>query len=227
MRKNTLKYLIVLLFVFAAMLVYFVLKNDENSNSKKKISNSTQSESFQHKNEIDSTSKIEIPVKQDVKGKETSYIKSTKVSFQISGKLLEGEILFKKGTHFKTNDLLCKLDDEVWFLELAKMKYELIDELNSFYKKHLLDVDTLKWQKFIQSLDPENRLPSFPELSPKEKSLLSQTSILKLYGSVELKEEEFAYYYFLAPFDGEIMEIKQQVGKKIASHTVVMLIRKN
>lgn len=131
------------------------------------------------------------------------------VSMNISGKLEEKSTSLKPGTHFKKGDILLKL-------ERLDILYQIVIQRLEF-KKMLLDFSLKiqqelpeqysKWENYQNNISHKEAIPELPEFSSEtEKNIASNFGILKKYYETKLKEDAVNQYFYVAPFDGIILE---------------------
>lgn len=137
------------------------------------------------------------------------------ISAEVSGKILEGDLSFKKGEAFKKGDLLIKIYDRETALNLNSRKSTFLNKVASSLPEFKSNFPEQydKWYVFLEKIELEKDLPELPELkSAPEKVFVSTRSILSDYYSLRSDELRLKKYSIYAPFDGSITEVNMQVG---------------
>ncbi len=137
------------------------------------------------------------------------------LSAEVSGKILPGNIPFKKGQQFRKGDLLLKIYDIEAGLSLKANKSSFLNILAGFLPDFKISVpeNYEEWYKFFEKVDINKDLPDLPEIkSTKEKVFLSAKNILSTYYNIKSAESTFKKYSIYAPFDGAITNVNIEVG---------------
>lgn len=134
---------------------------------------------------------------------------------EVSGKILKGNVLFKKGQSFKKGDLLVKIYDQEAKLALYAKKSRFLNTVANILPDYKIDFtdrfETL--QNFFNSIDIKKDLPPLPEpATPKEKIFLASRNILNDYYSIKSDEIKLKKYYIRAPFSGSFTKVSREVG---------------
>lgn len=140
------------------------------------------------------------------------------ISFEVQGLLEKGDILVKPGVKFKANQLLFKVNQEESFYALSAKKAQLSNLLVGAMPDIELDFITekSKWLAFLDALLPENRLPELPKFrSPKERMFITARGILSEYFSIKSQEARMEKYFYLAPFNGTVLEVFSEPGSVV------------
>ncbi len=156
----------------------------------------------------------------DLSGKITTagrvYSKSeVALSSEVSGKIIEGNIPFKKGQNFRKGDLLLKIYDKEAGLSLKANKSSFLNALAGLLPDLKIDFkDNYKnWYSFFEQIDIEKDLPKMPEIkSTKEKVFLASRNILSSYYNIKSAESTFKKHFIYAPFTGSITFVNGEVG---------------
>ncbi len=156
----------------------------------------------------------------DLSGKITTagrvYSKSeVALSSEVSGKIIEGNIPFKKGQNFRKGDLLLKIYDKEAGLSLKANKSSFLNALAGLLPDLKIDFkDNYKnWYSFFEQIDIEKDLPKMPEIkSTKEKVFLASRNILSSYYNIKSAESTFKKHFIYAPFTGSITFVNVEVG---------------
>lgn len=137
------------------------------------------------------------------------------ISAEVSGKILTGDISFKRGEAFKEGDLLIKIYDKEAALSLKSRKSTFLNKVAASLPEFKTNFSEQydKWFAFLEKIDIENDLPEMPDLiSAQEKVFVSTRSILSDYYSIKSDELRLKKYSIHAPFNGAITEVNMQVG---------------
>ena len=170
-----------------------------------------------------------------VKGLEKPHIETNKISFNIvnvlfpiSGELVYGQIEIKEGLKFKKNELLFRINNRDRFELLSGSKNKLAALLPDFLKE-LSNIDSLRvdnWKSFSELLKPNKILPSLPiNVSSKELELLKKFGISELAIKISKDELEMEKFFYLAPFDGEIIHCYTKNNERINKNQIIAEIR--
>jgi hypothetical protein len=145
--------------------------------------------------------------------------------FKVAGKLEKGEIDFQREKQFKKNQLLCQINNRNAFLQYLDEKKQFqnrCDDANKILEKLLSPTEMVKWKVFAASL-PENQLiADFPVIKNQEEQKIADNfNLLKNYKEIKKTESNMSNYFYLAPFDGKIIENKTKVGQHIDKNQLV------
>ncbi|MBN2134506.1 MAG: efflux RND transporter periplasmic adaptor subunit [Acidobacteria bacterium] len=137
------------------------------------------------------------------------------LSAEVQGKLIEGDIPFKKGQSFKKGDLLVKIYDKQMRLTLNSSKSSFLNSVALLLPDFKIDFpeNFEAWNQFFNSIDIDKDLPPMPKIkSNKEKIFLASRGILSSYYSIKQQEETLEKYNLIAPFDGALTDVRLQGG---------------
>ena len=137
------------------------------------------------------------------------------LSPEVGGKMIEGEIPFKKGQSFKKGDLLIKIYDDEAQLQLKAKKSTFLKMSAGVLPDFKLSFPESypKWMKFFENLDLEEDFPELPDISStQEKVFLASKGLLSDYYSIKSDELRLKKHYIRAPFTGAITEVSMEVG---------------
>lgn len=149
------------------------------------------------------------------------------VAFKVGGILENGEANFRKGQKFRKNQLLFQVNNREAFEKMLADKTTLKQKIDE-----ILDLvpssEKEKWEAFSVSLGPASLIAAFPEISnPQEKQLITSQNIEKDYQKIKKQEAAMADYFYIAPFDGKILELYAPVGIKLLKNESVAQIAKD
>jgi len=137
------------------------------------------------------------------------------LSAEVSGKILSGNVPFKKGQKFRKGDLLLKIYDKEAGLSLKANKSSFLNSLAGLLPDVRIDFpdNYESWYKFFESIDIDKDLPDMPEIkSTKEKVFLASRNILSSYYNIKSAESTFKKHSIYAPFNGAITAVNVEVG---------------
>ncbi|HZH87270.1 MAG TPA: efflux RND transporter periplasmic adaptor subunit [Brumimicrobium sp.] len=154
----------------------------------------------------------------------------TDVIMKVNGKIDNDNHALTRGSTFKKNDILIKVD------RIEVLYHLLISRLN--FKKHIeksikeiedqFPEEKNKWQKFEKSIERTLPLPDFPKVtSTEEETLLNKLNIHKLYYEIKRLEQRAQDHIYVAPFDGFISESTIQPNSMVRENKVLMKLSKN
>ena len=151
------------------------------------------------------------------------------ISSEVQGRLI-GNNTFKKGTEIKKGRVIFSVKNTDLKLLIDAKKSGFMSLISSNMANIKLDFNSeyTKWNNFFNSIDLDNNLPEFPQMSStKEKNYIISRSILAEYLSIKSDEEKLSKYTVLAPFDGMITKSYSDVGGNVnPGSPVVDFIRK-
>ena len=137
------------------------------------------------------------------------------LSAEVGGKILAGNVPFKKGQKFRKGDLLLKIYDKEAGLSLKATKSNFLNGLAGILPDYKIDYQESyqDWLSFFENIDIDNDLPELPEIkSTKEKVFLASRNILSSYYNIKSAESTFKKHYIYAPFNGAITSVSVEVG---------------
>ena len=137
------------------------------------------------------------------------------ISSEVQGKILAGNVRFKKGQSFKKGDLLIRIYDKEAGLNLQSRKSRFLTSIANILPDFKIDYPHSyeTWVDFFESIDITKNLPDLPEISSNpEKIFLSSRNILSDYYTIRSEEERFRKHYIYAPFNGSFTQVLMEVG---------------
>lgn len=137
------------------------------------------------------------------------------VSFEVQGKLLQGDKRLKPGVSFSKGELLYKIDIKETSLSIQSRKMALVGVINQSMPDVILDFPDAKekWENFIRKMVSEVQMPPLPkQMSDKEFRFWSTRNVLTEYYSIASLEERLKKYFYFAPFSGTITEVYSEPG---------------
>ena len=137
------------------------------------------------------------------------------VSSEVSGKIIEGSIPFKKGQQFRKGDVLIKIFDGNAVLDLKSRKSEFLQSIAGILPDLKVDYPDSypKWTEFFKSIELDKKLPDLPSASTEqEKIFMASRNILSEYYTIKSNEITLGKYTIIAPFAGTFTEVFKEVG---------------
>jgi multidrug efflux pump subunit AcrA (membrane-fusion protein) len=137
------------------------------------------------------------------------------LSAEVVGKILPGNIPFKKGQSFRKGDLLLRIYDKEAGLSLKADKSNFLNSLAGLLPDLRIDYEENydSWYNFFESINIDEDLPELPKIkSTKEKVFLSSRNILSSYYNLKRAESNFEKHNIYAPFNGALTEVNVEVG---------------
>ncbi|MCR9173697.1 MAG: efflux RND transporter periplasmic adaptor subunit [bacterium] len=137
------------------------------------------------------------------------------VSFEVQGKLVQGDKRLKPGVSFRKGQLLYKIDATETLLSIKSRKMALVGVINQNLPDIALDFpgQVKKWETFVAAMIGDATIPELPtKMSNKEFRFWSSRNVLTEYYSIASLEERVKKYYYFAPFSGTVTEIYSEPG---------------
>jgi len=163
---------------------------------------------------------IKIVKYQDVNSefKETGRVASQSsidLSSEVRGKILQGQVVLKKGQSFRKGQLLLKIYNQEAKLALQSRKSRFLNSLANILPDLKTDFkesyDT--WLSFFEAVDIKKSIPKLPETKAnKEKIFLASRNILADYYAIRSEEIMLSKYYIYAPFTGAFTAVYAEPG---------------
>jgi len=137
------------------------------------------------------------------------------VSFEVQGKLVQGDKRLKPGESFSKGQLLYKIDAKETLLTIKSRKMALAGIINQNMPDIILDFPNAqeKWENFIRKLVKDELIPELPKkMTNKEFSFWSTRNVLSEYYNIASLEERALKYFYKAPFSGTVTEVYAEPG---------------
>lgn len=158
-----------------------------------------------------------------------TYDKTQAVQLKVNGTIDPTNRSLKTGEKVKKDELLIKV-------ERIGILYEILEK-RSALKKTILDFipliekespsETVKWQKYAQQIQRTSFIPTLPEINLQtEEKVLDETDLLESYYNLKKLEREAESYFYIAPFDGVIIDSKVSPGSKINKDITLLELAK-
>lgn len=140
---------------------------------------------------------------------------SVDVIAEVQGKLLYGDIPFKKGASFVKGQRLLSIYSTDAEYSMKSRKSSFLNSLANILPDVKIDYPGSydKWVSFFESVEISEALPALPPIeSSQEKIFLSSRQILSTYYSIKADEVRLKKYSIYAPFTGAVQEVMLEVG---------------
>ena len=168
---------------------------------------------------------IQLPI--EITGPLYAYNK-VELYAEVTGVLQETSKRFKEGYRFKEDEVLIRIDDEVYKNNLLSQKSSLLNQLTLLLPDLSIDFPerSVQWEGYLRNLDikkPLNPLPS--PASEKERYYIASRNIYNQYYTIKSMEAILAKYTLSAPFNGVVTESSinpgtlVRVGQKLGEFT--------
>ncbi len=144
-----------------------------------------------------------------------SAFNTVDLTAEVSGRILQGDILFKEGESFKKNDVIVKIyKQDVLATHKASIS-SFLQTLAQILPDIRVDFpnEYEKWNNFFVAIDPEQSLPELPKInSNQEKVFLSANNVLTNYYNLQNQEIDLSKYTIIAPFNGSLKSVNKEIG---------------
>lgn len=137
------------------------------------------------------------------------------LSSEVQGRLLQGDILFKKGQSFREGQTMVRVFNEDISLQLKARKSGFLTSLANVLPDLKVDYAAAfpRWMTFFNAINIESPLPTLPLIqSDKEKVFLASRGVLAEYYAIRADESRLGRYVIKAPFDGVLTNVFMEVG---------------
>lgn len=137
------------------------------------------------------------------------------ISFEVQGKLIQGDERLKPGVKFSKGQILYRVDNEEAFYQLSARKSSLATMLINVMPDIELDFpsEISKWNQFLNDLQPSKLLPELPPIrSSRERLFLTSKNFLAEYYNVRSLEARMDKYLYAAPFSGVVLQVFAEPG---------------
>ncbi len=144
-----------------------------------------------------------------------SAFNTVDLTAEVSGRILQGDILFKDGESFSKNDVIVKIfKQDVQATQKASIS-SFLQTLAQILPDIKIDFpnEYEKWNNFFIAIDPEQSLPELPKInSNQEKVFLSANNVLTNYYNLQNQEIDLTKYTIIAPFNGTLKSVNKEIG---------------
>ncbi|MFC1608276.1 efflux RND transporter periplasmic adaptor subunit [Candidatus Latescibacterota bacterium] len=137
------------------------------------------------------------------------------VSSEVRGRIIVGDIPFKKGQRFKKGAVLIKIFDGNAVNNLKSRKSGFLQRIAGILPDVKVDYPDsyARWMEFFNSIDLEKDLPSLPGVSTnQEKIFLASRNILSEYYTIKSEEITLGKHTIRAPFNGTFIDVFMEAG---------------
>lgn len=137
---------------------------------------------------------------------------------EVNGILHEADAPFRNGSHFKSGQVLLKIDDRVYRNSVLAQKSALLNQLTLFLPDLAIDYpeSAKHWQTYLDNFELNKPLAPLPEaINAKEKYFIASRNIYSLYYQVKGMEETLAKYTLRAPYGGTVTEADITAGSLV------------
>ena len=134
---------------------------------------------------------------------------------EASGKILQGSVVLKKGSHFSKGDVIARIYDTESRLSLQARKSTFIASMARVLPDVRIDYPNYyeRIEAFAQSLSPQKIFPDFPDVSnTKLLTFLAARGVTAEYYTIQQMESALRRHVLYAPFNGSIKEVYNEVG---------------
>jgi len=151
------------------------------------------------------------------------------VSMQVQGEIDRDNRTLKPGTHFKKNEILIKVDRVEALYNLLSRRSAFINLISGILPDIYMDFpdEKAKWDNYLGKISATSALPELPSFSSqKEKLLVNGRNIPSEYYSIKSAETQIEKYYYVAPFNGVIIESTIEPGSMVSPGAQLLTIAK-
>jgi membrane fusion protein, multidrug efflux system len=151
------------------------------------------------------------------------------LAFEVSGKLMNNAVYLKPGIQFKRGDILASIDNGEAIYTLSARKSNFLTLIANAMPDVRLDfeLEVEKWNAFLHKISIDTYLPTLPKMNSKREELFFTTrNIISEYNSIRSQELRMEKYFFIAPFDGTVLEVFAEPGAIVNPGTRVATIVK-
>ncbi len=137
------------------------------------------------------------------------------ISSEVSGRLEQGDHLFKAGQYFKKGELIANIINNEFTFQLKAQKSNFLKSIASILPDMKIDFPDsyATWMNFFESININKPLPQIPETtSSKERIFMATRNILNEFYSIKSNEVRETKYFIHAPYDGSLKEVTLQAG---------------
>lgn len=137
---------------------------------------------------------------------------------EVAGKLTPGSIRLRPGSSFTKGDLICKIYDADYRLNVQSRKSEFLTLLANTLPDIKFDFPESydQWKAYFDSIEINENLPQYPAArSEKERIFLASKSLLREYFSIKSLEENLKKYYIYAPYNGSVVTVNREIGSVV------------
>lgn len=151
------------------------------------------------------------------------------VSMQVQGEIDRDNRTLKPGTHFRKNKILIKVDRVEALYNLLSRRSAFINLISGILPDIYMDFsdEKTKWDNYLGKISATAPLPELPRFnSQKEKLLVNGRNIPSEYYSIKSAETQIEKFFYVAPFNGVIIESMIEPGSMVTPGAQLMTIAK-
>lgn len=137
------------------------------------------------------------------------------VTMKVQGFIERDMKSWKPGMSFRKNEILFKVERVEALYSIIARRSAFSSLITTILPDIQLDYTSEfeKWENFLYSLDPLQELPPLPKTaSKKEKLFIASRNIPTEYYNIKASENQLDNYFYLAPFDGTIVNSFAEPG---------------
>lgn len=138
------------------------------------------------------------------------------ISFEVQGKLIQGDKRLKPGVSFRKGQVLYKVDGQEAEYSLIARRMSLASIITQALPDFVLDMpqEKEKWEDFLINLTSlRKKTPVFPQInSRKEKQFWTVRNVPTEYFNILAQEKRIEKYTYTAPFSGTVTDIYSEPG---------------
>lgn len=151
------------------------------------------------------------------------------VSMQVQGEIDRDNRTLKPGTHFKKNEILIKVDRVEALYNLLSRRSAFINLISGILPDIYMDFpdEKAKWDEYLSKISATASLPELPTFnSQKEKLLVNGRNIPSEYYAIKSAEVQIEKFFYVAPFNGVIIESMVEPGSMVSPGSQLITIAK-
>lgn len=152
------------------------------------------------------------------------------VTMKVQGEIDRDNRLLKTGMTFKKNEMLVKIDRTEALYNLLSRRSQFINLIANVLPDISIDIpsEEKKWRNYLSLISPTAPLPDLPKIKEeREKLLINGRNITAEYYGIKSVESQIEEYFYVAPFNGVIVESFVEPGSMISPGTRLFTISKN
>lgn len=141
------------------------------------------------------------------------------VSMKVQGYLENSTKQLKPGMKFKKNEILFEVNKTDALYNILSRRSSFTNLISSTLADIKLDFSSefYKWEDFLKRIDPIKPLPAIPYFnSDKEKLFIYSRNIPSEYYAIKALENQLENYFYLAPFDGSVINSFVEPGSMVS-----------
>ena len=134
---------------------------------------------------------------------------------EVSGILHQADKPFRAGVSFGKNEVLLRIDDQVYRNNVLAQKSSLLNQLTRFLPDFAIDFPQSAkiWQDYLDKFNLNKNMAPLPKVAnAKEQYFIASRNIYNLYYAVKSMEATLDKYTIRAPFDGIVTEYMLNPG---------------